>query len=84
MVSRYTSTEVNKFLKLYGEIEGSQLIQTDEGVLGWGNWVCTAPNKKTVIITEVFENSWNSLHKIRMYNKTPKKYLKQIEQYGTR
>lgn len=81
MVSRYTSTAVEQFLHRYSEYEGAQLVQTEEGVLGWGNWICTAPSKKTAIITEVFQNEWSSLHKIRMYNKTPKKYLKQIEQY---
>lgn len=47
----------------------------EEGCLGLGTIVLhDAPKKKTIIIREVFLNSWSSGHTIRMYNKTPKKY----------
>jgi hypothetical protein len=75
----YSYIEVDKFLIRYSEIENSEVIQTREGILGSGDWVCTAPGKKTAIIKEVFINSWNSSHTIKMYNETPKKYLKLTE-----
>ena len=72
----YTFQQVDRLINRYLELENNEVLQTREGVLGSGDWVCTAPNKKTAIIKEVFVNSWNSTHTIRMYNKTPKKYLK--------
>jgi len=72
----YTYKQIDKLISRYSEIENSQTVQISEGVLGSGNWILTAPNKKTIIIKEVFVNSWNSTHIVKMYNKTPKKYLK--------
>ena len=60
----------------YNDIEGSVVVQTREGVLGVGDWICTAPGKKTSIIKEVAINEWSSGHSIRQYNTTPKKYEK--------
>lgn len=46
-----------------------------EGVLGLGTILLHgASGKKTVLIKEVFLNSWSSGHTIRKYNKIPKKY----------
>jgi hypothetical protein len=76
----YNYKQIDEFLSNYAKIEGSLIFQISEGVLGSGNWVCTAPNKKTAIIKEVFVTSWSSTHTIRYYNKTPKKYLKLIQE----
>lgn len=76
----YSYIEVDKLINRYLELENNEVLQTREGILGSGDWICTAPNKKTAIITEVVVNSWNSTHTIKMYNKTPKKYLKILEQ----
>ena len=75
----YTYQQIDKLISRYSEIENSTIIQTWEGVLGSGNWILAAPGKKTAIITEIYVNAWNSTHVIKMYNKTPKKYLKIIE-----
>jgi len=72
----YNYQQIDKLINRYSEIENSQTVQISEGVLGSGNWILTAPNKKTAIIKEVFVNSWSSTHTVKMYNKTPKKYLK--------
>ena len=72
----YNYQQIDKLISRYSEIENSQTVQISEGVLGSGNWILTAPNKKTAIIKEVFVNSWSSTHTVKMYNKTPKKYLK--------
>jgi hypothetical protein len=76
----YSYIEVDKLINRYLELENNEVLQTKEGILGSGNWICTAEGKRTAIITEVFVNSWKSTHTIKMYNKTPKKYLKILEQ----
>jgi hypothetical protein len=77
----YSFKEAEKLINRYLEIENATVIQTDEGSLGIGNWICTAPNKKTAIIKEVFINEWSSSQTITMYNKTPKKYLDVINNH---
>ena len=77
----YSFKAAEKLINKYLEIEDNQVIQTEEGCLGIGNWICTAPNKKTAIITEVFINEWSSGQQIKMYNKTPKKYINILNQY---
>jgi len=72
----YNYQQIDKLINRYSEIENSQTVQISEGVLGSGNWILTAPGKKTAIINEIFVNSWTSTHTVKMYNKTPKKYLK--------
>lgn len=53
---------IDKYVNTYkGECE-----VIEEGCLGLG--------KKSIVITEIFVNSWTSTHTIRMYNKLPKKY----------
>ena len=74
----YNYKEVDKLIARYNEIEGANCTQLSEGVLGSGDWVLTAPNKKTAIVKEVPVNEWTSTHTIKMYNKTPKKYIKFI------
>ena len=57
------------------------LYQIEEGTLGLGKLVLYgAEGKKSIIIEEVFETHWTSTHKIRMYNKLPKKYKTLINQ----
>jgi len=75
----YTYQQIDKLINRYSEIENSETIQTREGVLGSGDWILTAPGKKTAIVKEVFVNAWNSTHTVKMYNKIPKKYSKLID-----
>jgi len=70
----YTLKACDNLIKKYAELNG-EIIQLREGVLGHGKILLKAAGKKTTIIEEVFVNEWNCTHKIRMYNKTPKKYL---------
>ena len=52
-----------------------EMYQIHEGTLGLGKLILYgAKGKKSIIITEVYETHWTSTHKIRMYNKLPKKY----------
>jgi hypothetical protein len=51
------------------------LHQIQEGSLGLGKLILYgAKGKKSIIIEEIFETHWSCTHKIRMYNKLPKKY----------
>ena len=71
---KYCENLIDKYINEY---EGEMLTIT-EGILGLGKVILyNAHGKKSIIITEYFINSWTSGHKIRMYNKLPKKY-KQI------
>lgn len=56
--------------------KGGYITTIENGVLGLGKILCFGEGLKTSLITEYFINSWASGHKIRMYNKTPKKYEK--------
>lgn len=60
---------IERYLKKGGEIH-----TVKEGVLGYGIMVLLGENLKFTVITEVYLNSQSSAHKIRMYNKLPKKY----------
>jgi len=56
-----------------------QVAVIEEGCLGLGKLLLhSAIGKKTIIITEYFLNEWSSGHKVRMYNKIPKKYEKYL------
>jgi len=70
----YNYKQIERLISQYTVLENSNVVQTSEGVLGCGNWICEAPSKKTAIIKEVYVNSWNSTHIVKFYNKTPKKY----------
>ncbi len=56
-----------------------------EGVLGLGTIVLTngvtesGASLKSIIITEYYINAWQSGHKVRKYNKLPKKYQTEID-----
>ena len=75
----YTYQQIDKLINKCSQFENSEILQTREGILGSGDWICTAPNKKTAIIKEVFVNSWISTHTVKFYNKIPKKYLNIIQ-----
>lgn len=70
----YSLSAVENLINRYSQVEGNTYSVVEEGVLGYGKIVLKAPNKKTTIITEVYENEWSSTHKVRMYNVCPKKY----------
>ena len=82
-MTHYTCTQVDNLISRYIDA-GGDAIQTNEGVLGSGDWILfDFPNKlKCFVITEIYLNEWSSTHKIRSYNKIPKKYLAQIEKFS--
>ena len=78
MGTLYTFTKAEKIINKFSEFEEAEIVQINEGCLGVGDWILTAKGKKTVIIKEVFINSWSSGQSITIYNKTPKKYEKYL------
>lgn len=56
-----------------------EILEIDGGGVGLGVFLLhSGVNAKTILITEVYLNCWSSTHKVRMYNKIPKKYEKII------
>lgn len=74
----YSYKDAQKIIDRYIS-KGGEAIQTEEGVLGIGNWICFGGGLKTCIITEVYLNEWSGGQTIRLYNKMPKKYQKKLE-----
>jgi len=71
----YTLKSCQDLIDTYTNKYQGELHQIQEGSLGLGKLILYgAKGKKSIIITEVFETHWTSTHKIRMYNKLPKKY----------
>lgn len=79
----YSLDVVDALINRYIE-KGGEMITLEEGCLGYGLTVLIGDGLKTSIITEVYLNEWSSAHKIRMYNKCPKKYQKMIDEYYER
>ena len=74
----YDCTSVQELINKYLSRQG--IIYTiDEGVLGHGTLVLSAPQCKYCIVQEVYLNEWSSGHKIRFYNNLPKKWEQAID-----
>ena len=78
MTKLYSLSECEKLINKYVE-RGGEVYTIEEGCLGLGIMVLTGHNLKTTIIKEVYLNEWSSAHKVRMYNKCPKKYQEIIK-----
>lgn len=79
-MSIYSCRAVENLINEYRE-KGGEFFQIEEGSLGRGfcilyDWT---GHLKTYIINEVYLNEWSSGHKVRAYNKIPKKYQKILE-----
>jgi len=75
----YHFQTVDKLIMDYIE-KGGLANQTNEGVLGSGDWVLSGLTV-SFIVKEIFINPWESAHKIIKYKVLPKKYQKLIENY---
>lgn len=73
----YTTTQVDRLIEGYVN-KGGEVTELEEGVLGHGKLVLHGADLRTFIVTEVPVNCWSSMHKVRAYNETPKKYLNLI------
>lgn len=60
--------------------KGGRVHLLKEGSVLDGLVVCEGVGLKTAVIKEVYLNGWSSAYSLRRYNKTPKMYIKLIEQ----
>ena len=74
----YTCSAVENLIDRY-LAQGGEVATIQESTLGYGLTILYGENLKTTIVTEVYINEWQSAHKIRMYNKMPKKYAAMLE-----
>lgn len=79
-MKNYTLSSCEKLIDSYVNEYGGEATELREGVLGLGTILLHgAPGMKSYVITEYFINSWMSGHKVRGYNKLPKKYERALE-----
>ena len=72
----YCESLIDRYVNEYG----GQVTTLEEGCLGLGKLILhDAPGMKSYVITEYFITSWTSGHKVRGYNKLPKKYESALE-----
>jgi len=85
MTTLYALDQVEKLIRNYQKKDPNmEMVELEEGCLGYGITMISGENLKTAIITEKYLNEWSSGHTIRLYNKTPKKYEKMLEEYYAR
>lgn len=68
----YNFQTIDKLVTDYSNL-GGQAIQTNDGVLGSGDWILTGL-KFSFVVKEVYLNEWSSGHKVIKYKNLPKKY----------
>jgi hypothetical protein len=73
-MNTYSLSQCEKLISQYLELDG-HVVTLEEGVLGLGVVICFAEGYQTAVIQEIYLNEWSSAHKVRRYNRTPKKYL---------
>ncbi len=76
----YSLDACNKVIQQYYDNNG-EVIEVIEGCLGLGTTICIGEGLKSCIIQEFYLNEWSSGHKIRFYNKIPKKYDKMLNDW---
>jgi len=69
----FSSSEISKLINQYLNL-GGYITEIEEGSLGHGNLIISAPGYKHVVVKEIYLNEWSSAHTVRFYNKLPKKY----------
>lgn len=74
----YTLEAIEKLIGRYIE-KGGEVVTIREGSLGYGTTLLHGPGLKTAIIQERYISAWSSSHTVRLYNQTPAKYTKLME-----
>lgn len=69
----YGCDAIEKLSAAYAE-KGGFCNVLQEGTLGYGIMVLSAPGYKSAVVKEVPLNCWSSAHTVRFYNVLPKKY----------
>lgn len=80
MSTLYSCSACENVINQYIE-NGGEVIELEEGTLGYGLTICFGEGLKTCIITEKYLNEWSSAHTIRFYNNMPKKYERMIDKW---
>ena len=77
----YQCFAIDDLISRYIEKDG-EILEIEPESLGYGKLLLypNGANLKTIIVTEIALNCWSSTHKVRMYNKMPKKYEKILEE----
>jgi len=70
----YSNSIIEELIEIYIDQYHGEMTELQEGVLGYGVVLLTAPNKQHAIIRERYVNEWSSTHTIRFYKQLPKKY----------
>lgn len=83
MKNLFDGNTAHAVIDMYENTLNGQVCSFGNSVIGLGNFVCLADNKKTCIIKEILiesplKTTFNSYYTIKYYNKTPKKYEKYI------
>lgn len=81
----YTFEAVENLINQYVN-KGGEIIEINEGCLGYGTLICSAYGCKFAVIEEIFISAWKSTHTVKFYNNLPKKYtiiLENLYQLGT-
>jgi hypothetical protein len=79
-MKNYSLSSCQSLIDRYVNEYNGQATIIEEGVLGLGKVILhDAPGMKSYVITEYFITSWTSGHKVRGYNKLPKKYESALE-----
>jgi hypothetical protein len=79
-MTNYPLSNCQSLIESYVNQYGGQVTTLEEGCLGLGLTILhDAPGMKSYVITEYFINSCTSGHKVRGYNKLPKKYKNALE-----
>lgn len=68
---------IKRIIDTYLE-RGGEVVELEEGVLGYGMLMLYGTGLKTTIINEVYLNPWSSAHTIRMYRSMPRKYQEML------
>lgn len=72
----YSLQSCENLIEKYVNEYNGECTTIREGVLGLGTILLhSATGKKTIVINEIYINCWTSAHTVKMYNKTPKKYI---------
>ena len=77
--TKYYSCEAIQNLINHYTKKGGDCWTLEEGSLGYGTTMLCGDGLKTAIVQERYLNEWSSGHTIRLYRKTPKKYLDMLD-----
>ena len=81
----YDYSDLEKFMQTLTDDFGYDCVQTWEGCLGIGTWICLPTDDKHYhyIIHEEYANEWNSRHWMMKCRKLPKFWQNELDKFYT-